>query len=252
MNCKDSRLNASAYLDRQLPEKEFAHYRGHLLACAECREHLAETEITSMMLRQSGRAEAPRELRSYVMMAVEKESRTKTNFGQRALEWLLKLNPKPLSYATGIVTSLLLFAFMLSGFKPIPMSKGSFTQVFVFPTVYSSDEEYRSYNDIPGGRDSIDNDHYYQLPRVLDNSAVVGFSNLAYKKSGNESMWSLIEIAPDGRGNVVDMLQEPRDSQMMEQFWWFVTEKSFQPAFVEGRPVPTYIVFVAEKIDVSG
>lgn len=252
MNCKDSRLKASAYLDRQLPEKEYAEYRAHLLVCAECREHLAETEITSMMIRQTGRVEVPRELRSYVMMAVERESRTTINFGQGASDWLLSLNPKPLSYATGVVTSLLLFAFMLSGFKPIPVSKGPFSEAFVFPTIYSSGEEYNSYNDIPAGRDSADNQHYYQLPRVLNNSAIVSFSNLAYKKPGNETMWSLIEIAPDGTGNVVDMLQEPADSHMVEQLWWFLTEKSFQPALVDGRPVPTRIVFVSEKIDVSG
>lgn len=252
MNCKDSRLKASAYLDRQLPEKEYAEYRAHLLACAGCREHLAETEITSMMLRQTGRAEVPRELRSYVMMAVERESALRINFGQRGLEWLLSLNPKPLSYATGVVTSLLLFAFMFSGFKPIPMKKGSFGEVFVLPTVYSSDEEYHNYNNIPEAGDSADNEHYYQLPRVLNNSAIVGFSNLAYKKSGNETMRALIEIAPDGRGYVVDMLQESGDSNMVEQFWWFINEESFQPALVKGRPVQTRIVFVAEKIDVSG
>jgi hypothetical protein len=252
MNCKDSRLKASAYLDRQLPETEYVEYRSHLLACAECHHHLTETETASMILKRAGRLDAPRELRSYVMMAVERQSRATIPLGQRAMDWLLSLNPRPLSYAAGVITSLLLFAFMLSGFKPIPINKGSFAEVFVYPTVYSSDQEYHSYNDLPVGGDSVDNQHYYQLPRVLDNSAIVGFSNLAHKKPGNETMWSLIEIAPDGTGSVVDMLQEPDDSNMVEQLWWFVTEKSFQPAFVEGRPVTTRIVFVAEKIDVSG
>ena len=249
MNCKSSKLKASAYLDGQLNGEEYAFYRGHLLVCPGCREHLAETEITSMMLKRVGRVDVPRELRSYIMTAVEKESAAGINFGQRALYWLLSLNPKPLSYATGVVASLLLFAFMLSGFRPIPVTKGSISQTFVLPNVTSSGAEYRSYNDIPAGHDLVEN---YQLPRVLGNDAVVGFSNLAYKKPGNETMWSLIEISPDGRGNVVDMLQEPNDSNMVEQLWWFVTEKSFQPALVEGRPVPTRIVFVSEKIDVSG
>ncbi|HEY7544131.1 MAG TPA: zf-HC2 domain-containing protein [Blastocatellia bacterium] len=249
MNCKDSKLKASAYLDGQLNCEEYAFYRGHLLACAGCREHLAETEITSMMLKGAGRVEVPRELRSYIMTAVERESAARINLGQRALNWMLSLNPKPLSYATGVVASLLLFAFMLSGFRPIPVNKGSIAQAFVLPNVTSSGAEYRSYNDIPAGRDPVGN---YQLPRVLGSDALVSFSNLAYKKPGNETMWSLIEISPDGTGNVVDMLQEPNDSNMVEQLWWFVTEKSFQPALVEGRPVPTRIVFVSEKIDVSG
>ena len=46
---------------------------------------------------------------------------------------------------------------------------------------------------------STDTQQYYQLPRVLDNSALVSFSHIAYQKPGNQGMSALVEVDPDGK-----------------------------------------------------
>jgi hypothetical protein len=141
---------------------------------------------------------------------------------------------------------------MLSGFRPIPVNRGSLGEVTVFPPLYGSDAEYHNYNETAADRDSVDNQHFYELPRVRNNSSMVSLSSLAYEKSGDEGVSALIEVGPDGRAKILDWLQEPEDARVVEQLWWTFTERSFQPALVEGKPVKTRIVFVAEKIDVSG
>jgi hypothetical protein len=252
MKCKDFQTTVSAYLDWELTDCEALEYRNHVAVCGECKEHLAETEAASMMLRSIKPPDVPRELHSYVMTSVARRAKGEVSPRQRVTEWLLRLNPVPLSYGAGVTISMMLFALLLSGVKPIPVMEKAVGQIFIFPVITGSDKEYHSYNDIPADEGASDNEHYYQLPRVLDNSALVSFSNLAYQKPGNDGMAALIEVGPDGRAKLVNVLDEPKDSHMVEQLWWSLSERTFQPAIVEGRPVPTRIVLLVEKVDVSG
>jgi putative zinc finger protein len=254
MKCKKFEFTASAYLDRQLDDRQSADYRQHLAVCPDCRTQLAQTEEASLMLRGSHSPEVPREFRSYVMTAVVLRATGEISAAGRAREWLLRLNPVPVSYATGLAVSFMMFALLLSGIKPIPVMQAATggSQMFIFPAVVGSDSEYHNYNDIPADQNSAGNLHYYQLPRVLDNSALVSFSNIAYQKPGNDGMSALIEVDAEGRAKLVDVLAEPSDSNMVEQLWWSLSERNFQPAIVEGKPVTTRIVLLVEKVDVGG
>jgi Putative zinc-finger len=252
MECKKFELTASAYIDRQLDENHATRYREHLFACDECRLHLAETEAASLSLRNAEQPEVPRELRSYIMTEAAKRARREVTVVQEVFEWLLKLNPRPVSVAAGVVVSLLSFATLFSSFKPIPLGAVESQEAVISPVISGSNREYHSYNNLPPDAGSKDSEHYYQLPRVLDNSALVSFSHIAYQKPGNQGMSALVEVDPDGRGRLVDVLNAPQDPYLIEQLWWSLRDRTFQPATVSGRPVPTRIILLVEKVDVSG
>jgi putative zinc finger protein len=252
MECKKFELTASAYIDRQLDENEAGQYRDHLSACAGCRLHLVETEAVSLTLRNTDQAAVPRELHSYIMTEATRRARREISLTESLLTWLLKLNPRPVAYATGLVVSLLSFASLFSSFRPIPLVGADSEQVAIFPIINGSDREYHSYNNLPPDRGSTETEHYYQLPRVLDNSALVSFSHIAYQKAGNQGMSALVEVDPDGRGRLVDVLNAPQDPYLIEQLWWSLRNRTFQPATVSGHPVPTRIILLVEKVDVSG
>lgn len=249
MGCKKFELTASAYLDRQLTLNQTSEYRAHLSTCENCCVDLAEVEQLSLALRRAKQPEAPLELRSYVMTAVARRRAGDISLGQRAFEWLLKLNPRPISYAAGALVSALLFGVLMPSLRPLPAIGASAEQIF--PVVYSSDREYHNYNNLPPDIGLNGSDHYYQLPRVLDNSALVSFSHIAYQKQGNEGMAALVEVGLDGRARLVDVMGEA-DPYMVEQLWWSLSKRTFQPASVAGRPVPTRIVLLVEKVDVGG
>lgn len=252
MNCKEFELTASAYLDRQLNEQEMAEYRFHLATCADCRVKLIETEALSFSLKNLSHPEVPGELHGYVINAIAREVSESLTLRQRFVEWLLKLNPVPVSYATGAMVSAVLFLFLLSGVKPIPIIAGSLAREAAFPAVSSSLDEYKRYNDIESSGDTNASQESYQLPRVLETSSLVSFGSIAYQKPGNENMAALIEIEPDGSAKLVDVLNEPSDPRMVEQLWWSLNERTFQPAIVNGRAVTTRIVLFVEKVDVGG
>lgn len=252
MNCKEFELTASAYLDRQLDEREMAGYRLHLASCADCRVELIEVEALSLSLKNLAQPEVPTELRSYVLNSIARESSEQMTVSQRLFDWLLKLNPVPVSYATGAMVSAVLFLFLLSGVKPIPIIASSLARESAFPAVSSSLDEYKRYNDIESSNDANANQGSYQLPRVLETSPLVSFGSIAYQKPGNENMAALIEIEPDGSAKLVDVLDEPSDPRMVEQLWWSLNGRTFQPAIVNGRAVTTRIVLFVEKVDVGG
>lgn len=253
MECKKFDLTASAYIDRQLHENKAVEYREHLAGCVDCRLHLTEIEEVSLALRKTDQPEVPRELRSYIMTEATRRARREINLSERFLAWLLKLNPRPVAYATGVVISLLSFASLFSSFRPIPLGESRGEQAAaIFPIISGSDREYHSYNNLPQDANSTDRTNYYQLPRVLDNSALVSFSHIAYQKVGNQGMSALVEVDSEGRGKLVDVIDAPKDPYLIEQLWWSLRNRTFQPATVSGHPVPTRIILLVEKVDVSG
>jgi len=253
MECDKFETAASAYVDRQLDENQAGRYREHLVACEDCRLHLAEIEAVSLALRKAEQPAVPRELRDYIMVEVVRRERKEVTLTARFFEWLLKLNPRPVGYAAGLLVSILSFTSLFSSFRPIPLGLVPSQQaVAIYPIIDGSNREYHSYNNLPADSAQTDTDHYYQLPRVLDNSALVSFSHIAYQKAGNQGMSALVEVDSEGRGRLVDVLDAPKDPYLIEQLWWSLRDRTFQPATVSGHPVPTRIVLLVEKVDVSG
>lgn len=250
--CEKYELAASAYLDRQLDENTAGDYRAHIGACDACRLQLIETEQASLMLKRLEYPATPRELHSNVMNEVARHATGQISLGERVFEWLLRLNPKPVAYVTGVIVSIISFAGMSAGFKPIPVGKSAPVYAASIPAVSGSDVEFRNYNDLPPDAGLTGNQHYYQLPRVLNDGALVSFSNLAYRSPGDETMAAMVEVSPDGRAILVDIVGEPKDPSVIEQLWWSLQDRTFQPAIVRGRPVVTRIILLVEKVDVNG
>lgn len=252
MDCNNFETAPSVYIDRELGEIEVAEYRAHLAGCADCRVRLVEMETASLALSSIGRPEVPRELRSYVMMEVERRRSPDYSLVTRLFDWLLTLNPRVVAYATGVVLSIASFGVLFSTFKPIPLPVTESGQVAISPVVNGSDREFHSYNNLPLDKGQTDDANYYELPRVLSNSSLVAFSHIAYQKPGNETMSALVEVDAEGRGRLVDVIDEPKDPHIVEQLWWSLRNRSFQPAVVSGKPVPTRIILLVEKVDISG
>src|SRR5262249_24979128 len=152
------------------------------LTCDDCRLRLAETEAVSLALKTAERPPVPRELRSYVMSEVTRRARREITVAESLVAWLQKLNPRPVAYSAGVVISLLSFATLFSSFRPIPISGTESREVAIYPIINGSDREFHSYNNLPPDTGSADSQHFYELPRVLDNSSLVSFSHIAYQK----------------------------------------------------------------------
>jgi hypothetical protein len=250
MQCKEFRWSASSLIDRRLDADEGAKYQAHLDICGDCRSHLADIRQVSLMLRDWLPPDLPEEIRGNVMAAVRLRAGGEVKLALRVTELLQKLNPRLVSYAAGALVSAMLFGFTLAGLRPIP-STGSMVAAYT-PGIPASDDVYHVYNDIPPDSGSGEFNHSYELPRVVGSSSLISFSNVAYQKPGNEVAAALVEVLPDGRGRLLEMLEEPSDPNFTDELKWSLSKRPFQPATRSGQPVQTRIVLLLQKIDVSG
>lgn len=254
MRCEHFESTASAYLDQELTANEAQEYQSHLAKCPPCGEYLAELEATSLVFKEIKKPQVPRELHSYVMTAIDRRVSGDISLQQRIVEWLLTLNPRPFSFATGAVVSVILFAVTLSGFKPLPVDTSKLmapppsTVLWSVGRITSSGNEFNAYNDITANASTNNADYY--IPQV--DTAWVSLSHLAYQNPGDEGMTALLEVEADGSAKLVRVIDDPKDPMVVEQLWWASHNRLFQPAMVEGQPVATRIVIFMEKMDVGG
>jgi hypothetical protein len=251
MRCKEFQIEASGYVDGQLGPGETVRYHAHLSTCADCRAYVDQLDRLGDLLRTVGAVDLPRELHGNVMLAVRSRARGEAGVKQRLVELVQRFNPQMVSYSAGAVVSGLLFALTLAGFRGIPVS-GPIAHPYI-PGAPGSIEQLNVSNKVQPGEGARVENQSYELPRVADNGSLVSFSNVAYRKRGDEGAAALVEVMPDGSGKIVEILEEPNDPRVMESLRWsFSKTKAFQPAIVSGRAVPTRIVFLIQKMDVIG
>jgi hypothetical protein len=170
---------------------------------------------------------------------------------QRFVDFCQKLNPRLVSYGAGVLVSGILFGLTAVGLKPYRLMDGP-VSVRYFPPILGTDAEFDAYNEMPPHGPDGSNQHAYELPRVVQDSSLISFSNIAYRKPGKEGAWALVEIGADGKAKIIQVLEKPNDPDVIGDLEWSLSKRPFQPAVLFGRPVQTRIVLLVEKVDISG
>jgi hypothetical protein len=250
MRCKEFKWSASSFIDRRLEPDEAARYQAHLFTCADCRSQLSELRQVSLAFRDALLPDVPEEIHGNVMGAIRMRAAGELKLSDRIIGLLQKLNPQLVSYAAGAMVSAILFGMTLAGLRPIP-SGGPIVAAYT-PGVSASDWVYHVYNGIPPDSGLGEYNHSYELPRVVDSSSLISFSNIAYQRPGDEGAAALVEVSPDGKGTLLQVLQEPNDPRLIDELKWSLSKRPFQPATRSGQPVQTRVVLLLQKIDVSG
>src|SRR5262245_44441396 len=259
MNCREYKLIASEYIDRVLDEVRTANYEAHVTACADCNLHLDQIRSLSLGLKHSKRPQTPRELHSNVMSAVRRKTVERLPIADRLTDWLTKLNPHLVSYSAGVIASALLFTGTLAGFRPLPIIERRVPDVVsqtldIIEVITGTDDEYHPYNGMELASPPELQPHSYELPRLSEHGAMASVTYLAFPKTGDESAAVLVEVESDGSARIVDVLSKPKDPYLIKELDWALKMKPFQPAkrSGSGQPIPTRIVLLNYKVDVTG
>ena len=252
MKCKNSKQTASAYLDRELQPQEMTEYKGHLASCTDCQSYLSELNNLSYALASLPRVDTPRELHSYVMGPIRRGADGEFRPIERLVDFCQKLNPRLVSYGVGLMVSGILFGLTLAGLRPDRIIEGPIAQYYSYSAILGTDAEFDAYNNVPPHGSDGSLQHVYELPRVVPDSSLISFSNVAYRKPGNEGAWMLVEIGADGKAKIIEVLEKPNDPDVLGDLVWSLSKRPFQPAVQSGRPVQTRMVLLVEKVDIWG
>jgi hypothetical protein len=251
--CEEYRSMASAYIDRQLEVVDEMRYQEHLDGCNGCNTHLIDTRKLSLIVRQASDPAVPRELHDYVMTAVRRQSNNEVGLLQRLNDAVQRLNPRIVSYAAGLVMSVVLFTGTIAGFRPISKVAQANGALPPLEAVTGNGLEYSIYNDLPLDPSPTD-EQFYELPRVVVGSSLVSFSYIALQRPGDETAVVWIEIYPNGKARILEVLKSPSDPTLIGVLQWALSRQPLQPAreIASGQPVSTRIVLFVEKMDVIG
>jgi hypothetical protein len=236
MKCKEYKSMASAYIDRELDEGLATAYLEHVGTCSDCRVHLEEIQQVSLTLKRNETPHVPLELHSYVMNAARRERSGEYGLEQRAIDCLMKLNPRILSYTTGAVISTFLFVVTL----------GQFTSIHTIGQ--STGKELGAFRVTSGSSLAM----LYKLPAGTDDGSMVKFSNVAYQEPGDEAAVVLVQVTPDGRGTILEVMSRPRSPYLIEELERSLSNNMFGPALISGKPTTTTFVLLVEKVDIIG
>ena len=228
---------ASAYIDRELIREELGDYEAHLSRCQACRKHLAETERVSLTFRLSEKPDVPREMHPNVMIAVRRLSSGEATIGQRIFEFILKMNPRLVSYTTGAVVSAMLFMFTLSQFKPIPLMKSYGESTHVIPVKVVTSPQY----ELPAS---------YTVPNLNEDGSLATFLAIPSHEKGDEGAAMLLQVTPAGDALILEVWEEPRDPNLIEELSRSLNKKPFKFESTQFQNAP--VVFFYQKIDISG
>lgn len=259
MSCQETTQSLSYYVDDELPPAQRTLVESHLDSCPVCRAELEQLRTLRNSLRQLARPEPPPVLipaindALMIEAAARRQSPTPT-FREQLLSWI---EPRLMPYSVGSLASVILFTAMLFGLRPhfIALREAArqtdsaviierwtpydLTQP-VTPEIYSARrapfaEQSPSLN--PGGALATLTGNYAQ-PRI------------GPFQEGDD-MIVVADVFSNGTASLADVVQAPRDRQMLADFEVALRQSTaFVPASLDRRPDTMRVVFTVQKVDV--
>src|SRR5882672_7776457 len=225
MNCEETTQLLSQFLDDVLTLPVRASVNEHLDRCPVCRAHAAELRSVSRNLRQLSRPVAPAELAASIKDALMIEAAARRQSPERS--WRervsLWLEPRLMPYGVGSFSSVVLFVSMFVALSPhfmaLQQASRQLSTVMVFRSSPGFDlnqpvsSEDFSYRRAPFAE---------QSPSLNPGGALAAltssYSNPRATNQEADDMIVVADVFSNGSASLADVVQAPRDRQMLADF----------------------------------
>lgn len=239
MNCQSFRQQASLYIDHQLDAVANQEFLYHLNSCTGCYEYIDEIRQTASLLRQLGPAAPPPDLANNIIAQLNAAQACKPSASPSLATWIHSMifysRPQYISYATGFIITCLLFAGVISGFKP------QFPDTLV--SVLTPPGELIEVP-LPSAPDS--------LPIVESTSTIADLTFQADQQTPTKDLFVVAEVSPEGRAHLIQLVDAPKNQKLERNVADTLKRASFKPAMRDGRPVQSHMLLLIQTIDVQG
>jgi len=258
MNCEETTQLLSQFLDDVLTLPVRASVNEHLDRCPVCRAHAAELRSVSRNLRQLSRPVAPAELAASIKDALMIEAAARRQSPERS--WRervsLWLEPRLMPYGVGSFASVVLFVSMFVALSPhfmaLQQASRQLSTVMVFRSSPGFDlNQPVSSEDFSNLRAPFAE----QSPSLNPGGALAAltssYSNPRATNQEADDMIVVADVFSNGSASLADVVQAPRDRQMLADFEVALRQSAaFVPASLDRRPDTMRVVFTVQKVDV--
>jgi hypothetical protein len=257
MTCEETTQQLSQFIDDVLPPALRASVHEHLDRCPVCRAHVAEFRSISRNLRQLTRPGPPLDLASSISArltieaAAQRQSRQRP-WAERLSVWL---EPRLMPYSVGSFASVVLFAAMFVALSPhfmaLQQASRQLSTVLVFrPSPGFDLNQPVSSEDFSNLRAP----YAEQSPSLNPGGALAALTSSYVQPRQNQDAYDMIVVADvfsNGSASLADVVQAPRDRQMLADFEVALRQSAaFVPASYDRRPDTMRVVFTVQKVDV--
>ena len=257
MTCEETRQQLSQFIDDALPSAVRASVDEHLDRCPVCRSHVAEFRSIGRNLRQLSRPVPPPDLVSAINAALAIEAAARRLSPERSwLErWALWLEPRLMPYGVGSFASVVLFAAMFVALSPhfmaLQQASRQLSTVLVFrPSPGLDLNQPVSSEDFSNLRAP----YAEQSPSLNPGGALAVLTSSyaqPHEHQDGDDMIVVADVFSNGSASLADVVQAPRDRQMLADFEVALRQSAaFVPASLDRRPDTIRVVFTVQKVDV--
>ena len=257
MTCEETTQLLSPFIDDVLPPSLRVSVDEHLDRCPVCRAHVAEFRSVSRSLRQLARPVVPINLAPSINAALMIEAAAlrqspARSWAERLTLWL---EPRLMPYGIGSFASVVLFAAMFIGLSPhfmaLQHASRQLSTVLVFRSSPGPDLNQ------PVSSEEFSNQRApfaEQSPSLNPGGALAVLTSSYAQPHQNQEGDDMIVVADvfsNGSASLADVVQAPRDRQMLTDFEVALRQSAaFVPASLDRRPDTMRVVFTVQKVDV--
>ncbi|MEK6279641.1 MAG: zf-HC2 domain-containing protein [Acidobacteriota bacterium] len=258
MNCEETTHLLSPYIDDVLSLPVRVGVDDHLDVCPVCRAHVAELRSLSRSLAQLRPGIPPVDLAASIndalmIEAAARRQAPKPSFRESVTRWL---EPRLMPYTVSSFASVILFVSMFAGLRPhfVALQEAALqSNTFVSRDnrVYDLHQPV-SQEDFSATRAPFAE----QSPSLNPGGALAALtSSYAHPHTNvdedGDDMIVVADVFSNGAASLADVVQAPRDRQMLADFELALRQSAaFVPASLDRRPGTMRVVFSVQKVDV--
>ena len=256
MTCEETNQLLSQFIDDVLSLPVRVTVDEHLDRCPVCRAHAAELRSLSRGLRQLARPVAPAELASSITRALRIEAAARLQSPERSFQERLALwlEPRLMPYTVGSFASVVLFFSMFVALSPHFMALQQAARQMETVLVFRASPGYDLNKPVTSEDFSARRAPFAEQSPSLNPGGALAALTGSYAHNVNHDADDMIVVADvfsNGSASLADVVQAPRDRQMLADFEYALRQSAaFVPASLDRRPDTMRVVFTVQKVDV--
>jgi hypothetical protein len=260
MGCKETTQLLSQYIDDVLPLPVRVSVDVHLDKCPVCRAHAIELRSISRRMRNLRRPTVPADLASSITDALMIEAAARRqapvpSFRERIMLWL---EPRLMPYGVSSFASILLFVSMFAVFRPHFLALQDAARETITLQAFHASARYDLNRPVTPEDYSAGRAPFAAQSPSLDPGGALAALTGSYAHPRSEApqqgddMIVVADVFSNGSAALADVVQAPRDRQMLADFEVALRRSAaFVPASWDRRPDTMRVVFTVQKVDVS-
>jgi hypothetical protein len=256
MTCEETSQLLSQFIDDVLSLPLRVTVDEHLDRCPVCRAHAAELRSVSRSLRQLARPVTPAELASSITRALRIEAAARLQSPERSFQERLALwlEPRLMPYSVGSFASVVLFFSMFVALSPHFMALQQAARQMETVLVFRASPGYDLNKPVTSEDFSARRAPFAEQSPSLNPGGALAALTGSYAHNVNQDADDMIVVADvfsNGSASLADVVQAPRDRQMLADFEYALRQSAaFVPASLDRRPDTMRVVFTVQKVDV--